>query len=43
LLGSLEGVDPNDPAIQNALRNLNESSGEKDDEKKKGGDKKEDK
>lgn len=44
LLGSLEGVDPNDPAIQNALRNLNESSGDKDgDAKKKEEDKKEDK
>jgi len=44
LLGSLEGVDPNDPAIQNALRNLKQSSGDKkDDDKKKSGDKKEDK
>ena len=32
LLGSLPGVDPNDPLIQNALRNLN--SGEKKDEPK---------
>lgn len=38
LLGSLSGVDPNDPAIQNALRNLNEASGEK----KEGEDKKDD-
>merc|ERR1712113_35623 len=27
LLGSLPGVDPSDPAIQNALRNINESAG----------------
>jgi len=38
LLGSLPGVDPNDPAIQNALRNLNqdeknESNEEKDKDK----------
>jgi len=38
LLGSLPGVDPNDPAIQNALRNLNqdeknESKEEKDKDK----------
>ena len=32
LLGSLPGVDPNDPLIQNALRNLN--AGEKKDESK---------
>eukprot|EP00593_Proboscia_inermis_P010745 CAMPEP_0171322238 /NCGR_PEP_ID=MMETSP0816-20121228/114834_1 /TAXON_ID=420281 /ORGANISM="Proboscia inermis, Strain CCAP1064/1" /LENGTH=189 /DNA_ID=CAMNT_0011820663 /DNA_START=403 /DNA_END=972 /DNA_ORIENTATION=- len=32
LLGSLPGVDPNDPAIQNALKNLNP---DKKDEKKK--------
>jgi hypothetical protein len=41
LLGSLSGVDPNDPAIQSALRNLNE--GDKDEDakdKKKEGDKK---
>jgi len=39
LLGSLPGVDPNDPAIQNALRNLNQD--EKNDEEKDN-DKKED-
>jgi hypothetical protein len=31
-LGSLPGVDPNDPAIQNALRNLNDAD-KKDDKK----------
>jgi 26S proteasome regulatory subunit N10 len=37
LLGSLPGVNPNDPAIQSALQNLNKD----DDEKKKDDDKKE--
>ena len=30
LLGSLPGVDPNDPAIQNALKNLNQQQQKKD-------------
>merc|ERR1712125_291277 len=36
LLGSLPGVDPNDPSIQNALRNLNqgEEKNESSDDKK---------
>jgi len=42
LLGSLPGVDPNDPAIQSALRNLNEGDNKDDkkggDSKKEGGD-----
>merc|ERR1712176_1689621 len=38
LLGSLPGVDPNDPAIQNALRNLGD---DKKDEGGKDGEKKE--
>jgi len=33
LLGSLPGVDPNDPAIQQALKNL-QQQGEKKDKKK---------
>jgi 26S proteasome regulatory subunit N10 len=45
LLGSLPGVNPNDPAIQSALKNLEEQkkdSGKKGgDDKKKDGDKKE--
>jgi len=32
LLGSLPGVDPNDPAIQNALRNFNQQQQEEKDE-----------
>mmetsp|Transcript_9712 Transcript_9712/g.14910 ORF Transcript_9712/g.14910 Transcript_9712/m.14910 type:complete len:465 (+) Transcript_9712:221-1615(+) len=43
LLGSLPGVDPNDPAIQSALRNLNEGDNKDDkkgsDSKKEGDDK----
>jgi 26S proteasome regulatory subunit N10 len=38
LLGSLPGVDPNDPAIQSALSNLNKDGDKKDDGKKKEGD-----
>ena len=44
LLGSLPGVNPNDPAIQSALKNLEKKEGDddKDDnDKKKDGDKKE--
>ena len=42
LLGSIEGVDPNDPHIQSALRNLNQGDDKKDDSDKKAeGDKKE--
>ncbi|KAL3913991.1 MAG: hypothetical protein SGILL_006275 [Bacillariaceae sp.] len=37
LLGSLPGVNPNDPAIQNALSNLKDGE-KKDDDKKKGDD-----
>jgi 26S proteasome regulatory subunit N10 len=40
LLGSLPGVNPNDPAIQNALSNLKDGE-KKDDDKKKDNDKKE--
>jgi len=43
LLGSLPGVDPDDPAIQSALRNLNEASeasDKKDKDSKKDADKK---
>jgi len=39
LLGSLPGVDPNDPAIQSALKNLKKDGD--DDKKDEGGDKKE--
>lgn len=35
LLGSLPGVDPNDPQIQNALRDLNKDEQEGDEESKK--------
>lgn len=35
LLGSLPGVDPNDPQIQNALRNIKEEDKKKESEKKK--------
>jgi 26S proteasome regulatory subunit N10 len=41
LLGSLPGVDPNDPAIQSALSHLKKDDDKKDDEKKKGGNDKE--
>jgi 26S proteasome regulatory subunit N10 len=34
LLGNIPGVDPNDPAIQSALRNLNQGSDNKEGEKK---------
>ena len=37
LLGSLPGVDPNDPDIQNALKNAKKDS---DDDKKDGDEKK---
>ena len=41
LLGNLPGVNPNDPAIQNALRNMNQDKKDGDDgDKKKEGDKK---
>jgi 26S proteasome regulatory subunit N10 len=40
LLGSLPGVNPNDPAIQSALQNLNQGD-KKDDDKKNEADKKE--
>jgi 26S proteasome regulatory subunit N10 len=40
LLGSLPGVNPNDPAIQSALQNLNQGD-KKDDDKKKEAEKKE--
>jgi 26S proteasome regulatory subunit N10 len=40
LLGSLPGVNPDDPAIQNALRNLQDKK-DGDDKDKKDGDKKE--
>jgi len=33
-LGSLPGVDPNDPGIQSALRNLNADKDKKDEAKK---------
>lgn len=33
LLGSMPGVDPNDPAIQEALRKANEDARKKDDDK----------
>ena len=36
LLGSLPGVNPNDPAIQSALQNLNQGDKKEDDDKKKG-------
>ena len=41
LLGSLPGVDPNDPAIQNALQNLRgkKKDGDNDDDKEDGGNK----
>lgn len=35
LLGSLPGVDPNDPALQGALASLTKSTDEKDKEDKK--------
>ena len=35
LLGSLPGVDPNDPQIQNALRDINKDAEKDDDETKK--------
>eukprot|EP00550_Attheya_septentrionalis_P000798 CAMPEP_0198290498 /NCGR_PEP_ID=MMETSP1449-20131203/8341_1 /TAXON_ID=420275 /ORGANISM="Attheya septentrionalis, Strain CCMP2084" /LENGTH=435 /DNA_ID=CAMNT_0043989007 /DNA_START=155 /DNA_END=1462 /DNA_ORIENTATION=+ len=38
LLGSMPGVDPNDPAIQNALRNLNQGEDKKDEKKSEGKD-----
>lgn len=41
LLGSLPGVNPNDPAIQNALKNMNKDDEKDDDRKKKDDDKKE--
>jgi 26S proteasome regulatory subunit N10 len=34
LLGNIPGVDPNDPAIQSALRNLNQGGDNKEGEKK---------
>lgn len=34
LLGNIPGVDPNDPAIQSALRNLNQGGDKKEGEKK---------
>lgn len=40
LLGSLPGVNPNDPAIQTALQNM-KKEGDGEDDKKDGGDKKE--
>jgi len=40
LLGSLPGVDPNDPAIQNALKNLNQSEKKDGDDKTKKDEKK---
>ena len=39
LLGSLPGVNTNDPAIQSALQNLNQGDKKDDDDKKEGGDK----
>lgn len=41
LLGSLPGVDANDPAIQSALQNLQGGDKKEDDDKKKSADKKE--
>jgi 26S proteasome regulatory subunit N10 len=41
LLGSLPGVNPNDPAIQSALQNLNQGDSKEGDDKKEEGDKKE--
>mmetsp|Transcript_87811 Transcript_87811/g.171769 ORF Transcript_87811/g.171769 Transcript_87811/m.171769 type:complete len:168 (+) Transcript_87811:113-616(+) len=37
LLGTLPGVDPNDPAIQRALKNLQGDKKEEEDDKKKDG------
>ena len=41
LLGSIEGVDPNDPHIQSALRNLNQDDKKEESDKNNEGDKKE--
>jgi 26S proteasome regulatory subunit N10 len=39
LLGSLPGVDPNDPALQGALASLTKSTDSKEEDEKKEGDK----
>ncbi len=36
LLGSLPGVDPNDPALQGALASLTKSTDKEEEEKKEG-------